>query len=56
MRICTTHMGHTCHSYVPVPTVLVIIFIITVILYRRNEECGKGDEEDLSWFQEVGSN
>ena len=29
---------------------------ITVILYRRNEECGKGDEEDLSWCQQVGRN
>ena len=25
MHICITHMGHTCHFYVPVPTVLVII-------------------------------
>ena len=25
MHICITHMGHTCHSYVPVPTVLVIM-------------------------------
>ena len=24
MHICIMHMGHTCHSYVPVPTILVI--------------------------------
>ena len=24
VHICMTHMEHTCHSYVPVPTVLVI--------------------------------
>ena len=35
---------------------MYILFIITVILYRRNEECGKGDEKDLSWCQQVGRN
>ena len=29
VHICITHIGHTCHSYVPVPTVLVIIYVYT---------------------------
>ena len=34
MHICITHMEHTCHSYVPVPTVLVIAFKLPIFYHK----------------------
>ena len=47
---------HGMYLYLYNKEYMYILFIITVILYRRNEECGKGDEEDLSYCQQVGRN